>query len=120
MIIETDIHLAKIISLQLTAFNIDAVISKDGSLQEYKNYDMVILGNTPRFERDGYDALQQWKTKSCPILGYHPQAVNNSEYPIIPLQFPLTQTQLEPLIASLFSYQITASQETSSKAHKND
>ncbi|PJE55178.1 MULTISPECIES: sensor histidine kinase [unclassified Marinomonas] len=120
LIIETDIHLAKIISLQLAAFNIDAVISKDGSLQEYKNYDMVILGNTPRFERDGYDALQQWKTKSCPILGYHPQAVNNSEYPIMPLQFPLTQTQLEPLIASLFSYQITASQETSSKAHKND
>ena len=103
LVIETDIHLAKIISLQLAAFNVDAILSKDGNLQECKDYDLVILGNTPRFERDGYDALQQWKSKSCPVLGYHSQAINHAEYPIIPISFPLTQSQLEPLIAGLFS-----------------
>jgi signal transduction histidine kinase len=108
LVIETDTHLAKIIGLQLATFNIDAIFSKDGSLQEYKNYDLVILGNTPRFERDGNDALQQWKARSCPILGYHPQAISHPEHPIIPLHFPLTQTQLEPLIAGLFSPKKTA------------
>lgn len=102
LVIETDIHLAKIISLQLAAFNISAIISKDGSLQEHNDYDLVILGNTPRFERDGNDALMQWRTKSCPVFGYHPQAINHPEYPVTPLVFPLTQTQLEPLIAGLF------------------
>ena len=104
----------------MAAFNIDAIISKDGSLQEYKDYDLVILGNTPRFERDGHDALQQWQAKSCPVLGYHAKAINNAEYPIIPISFPLTQSQLEPLIAGLFSSQKTVSQEISSQAQKND
>ncbi|WP_421847116.1 ATP-binding protein [Marinomonas sp.] len=103
LIIETDVHLAKIISLQLAAFNIDSFISKDGSMQEYKDCDLVILGNTPKFERDGYDALQQWKAKSCPVLGYNSQAIIHAEYPIIPISSPLTQSQLEPLIAGLFS-----------------
>lgn len=120
LVIETDTHLAKIIGLQLATFNIDAIFSKDGSLQEYKDYDLVILGNTPRFERDGNDALQQWKAKSCPILGYNPQAISHPEHSIIPLHFPLTQTQLEPLIAGLFSPKKTTYKDISSKAHKND
>lgn len=115
LVIETDTHLAKIISLQLAAFNIDTMLSKDGSMQEYKDCELVILGNTPKFERDGYEALQQWKAKSCPVLGYHSQAINHVEYPIIPIRFPLTQSQLEPLIAGLFSPKKTAS-----KAHDND
>lgn len=110
LVIETDTHLAKIISLQLAAFNIDTILSKDGSLQEYKDYDLVILGNTPRFERDGHDALQQWNTKSCPVISYHSSAVENAAHRIIPIHFPLTQSKLEPLIAGLFS----------SKAHKYD
>jgi two-component system, NarL family, sensor histidine kinase BarA len=107
LIIETDTHLAKIIALQLTTFNINVSFSKEGNFQEHKDYDLVILGNTPRFEIDGKDAIQQWKTKSCPVLGYHPQAISNPEYPIIPLHFPLTQSQLEPIIAKLFIHDQT-------------
>ena len=115
LIIETDTHLAKIISLQLAAFNIDTILSKDGSMQEYKDCDLVILGNTPKFERDGYEALQQWQARSCPVIGYQSKAINHAEYPIIPISFPLTQSQLEPLIVGIFS-----SQEISSQAKKND
>lgn len=103
LIIETDTHLAKIIGLQLSTFNMEVTFSKDGSFQEHKDYDLIMLGNTPRFERDGKDAILQWKTKSCPILGYHPKVLNIPEYSVIPLYFPLTQDQLEPHICALFS-----------------
>lgn len=103
LVIETDTHLAKIIGLQLTTFNIDVTFSKDGSFQEHKDFDLILLGNTPRFERDGKDAILQWKTKSCPILSYHPEALDNPEYSVIPLCFPLTQNQLESHIYKLFS-----------------
>lgn len=103
LIIETDTHLAKIIGLQLSTFNIEVSFSKDGSFQEHKNYDLIMLGNTPRFERDGKDAILQWKAKSCPILSYHPKVLNNPEYSVIPLCFPLTQNQLETHIYKLFS-----------------
>jgi len=103
LVIETDIHLAKIISLQLAAFNIDSILSKDSSLQENKDYDLVILGNTPRFEREGSDALMQWHAKSCPVLSYHPNTIESAEHRIIRTSFPLTQSKLEPIIAGLFS-----------------
>lgn len=103
LVIETDVHLAKIISLQLAAFNIETILSKDGSLQENKDYDLVILGNTPKFEREGSDALIQWHAKSCPVLSYHPNVVESTEHRIIRTSFPLTQSKLEPIIAGLFS-----------------
>jgi hypothetical protein len=115
LLIETDAHLAKVISLQLATFNIDVSFSKDGSFQEHKDFDLVIIGNTPKFEREANDAILQRQAKACPIFSYHPQAINTSEYPIIALHFPLTQSQLEPLIASVFT-----NQSRSPKANTHD
>jgi len=115
LLIETDAHLAKIIALQLATFNIDVTLSKDGSFQEHEDVELVIIGNTPKFEREANDAIRQWQAKTCPIFSYHPQAINNPDYSIIALHFPLTQSQLEPLIANLFT-----TQDTSTEANNND
>ena len=103
LIIETDTHLAKMIGLQLASFNIHASFSKEGYFHENKEYDLIILGNTPHFDRDGKEALQQWKSVSCPVLSYHPKAINTIGYSVMPLSFPLTQSQLEPLLRTLFT-----------------
>jgi signal transduction histidine kinase len=110
LLIETDAHLAKVISLQLATFNIDVTFSKDGSFQEHKDFDLVIIGNTPKFEREANDAIVQRQAKACPIFSYHPQAINTPEYSIIALHFPLTQSQLEPLIARVFTHQNRSSE----------
>lgn len=103
LLIETDAHLAKVITQQLAAFNISVITSKEGSLQEYKVCDLVILGNTTRFERDGNDALQQWHKRACPVLSYNTKAINHPMSSIIELSFPLTQGQLESILTPLFS-----------------
>lgn len=99
LIIETDAHLADIIALQLASFNIHASFSSEGYFQEDKHYDLIILGNTPRYERDGKEALQHWKESACPVLSYHPKAVSPT---VMPISFPLTQSQLEPMMRTLF------------------
>ncbi|BDX04425.1 hypothetical protein MACH16_31730 [Marinomonas pontica] len=103
LLIETDPQLAKIISLQLTALQLDVILAKDGSLQDNHNSDLIIVGNSPKFERDGHDALQQWKSRACPVLSYNPQAINHPESSVKALHFPLTQSQLERLITSLLT-----------------
>ncbi|QUX97917.1 histidine kinase [Marinomonas sp. CT5] len=116
LIIETDAQLANIISLQLAALNIKATISKEGSFFSNKDYDLVILGNTSRFEREGHDAIIQWQAKFCPILGYHAEAVDKPTYKIIKLTFPLTQNQLSHHIKTLFTEQ----KASSLKVNNND
>ncbi|PYF78977.1 signal transduction histidine kinase [Marinomonas alcarazii] len=103
LLIETDAQLAKIISLQLATMNISVSVSKDGSMQDNRHCNLVILGNTANFERDGQDALQQWKNRSCPVISYQPLAINNPDFQVKPLHFPITQSQLETHIAKLFA-----------------
>ena len=103
LLIETDAQLAKIISLQLATMNISVSVSKDGSMQDNRHCNLVILGNTANFERDGQDALQQWKNRSCPVISYQPLAINNPDFQVKPLHFPITQSQLETHIATLFA-----------------
>ncbi|NLQ17199.1 sensor histidine kinase [Marinomonas sp. M1K-6] len=105
LVVETDIHLAKIIGLQLASFNMDVTLSKEGDLQAEIDVDLVILGNTHHFKREGLDALEQWQERSCPVLSYHPQASLLTEFAVIPLQFPLTQSQFEPFIRRIFAPQ---------------
>ncbi|TYL49273.1 sensor histidine kinase [Marinomonas sp. IMCC 4694] len=105
LLIETDAQLAKILSLQLATFNINVVLSKEGRLQEYKHCDLVILGNTARFERDDSDALQQWHKRACPVLSYNIEAINHPMSSVIALTFPLTQSQLESILTTLFTAQ---------------
>jgi signal transduction histidine kinase len=112
LLIETDAHLAKIITLQLATFNIEVTVSKDGSFQEHKEFNLVIIGNTPKYERESHDAIQQRKAKACPIFSYLPDAINYPDYAITALHFPLTQNQLEPLIAPLFPQSATSTEET--------
>lgn len=103
LLIETDAQLAKVISLQLATMNISVVVSKEGNMQDNKHCNLVILGNTANFERDGHDALQQWKNRFCPVMSYHPLAINCPDFKVRPLHFPLTQSQFEAHIAVLFT-----------------
>ncbi|RCX06752.1 signal transduction histidine kinase [Marinomonas foliarum] len=103
LLIETDAQLAKVISLQLATMNISVTVSKEGSMQDNRHCNLVILGNTASFERDGHDALQQWKNRSCPVMSYHPLAINYSDFQVKPLHFPITQSQLEAHIITLFA-----------------
>jgi len=103
LIIEKDTHLATIIGLQLDLFNIDTTFSNDGHFQDDNHYDLVILGSTHQLEYNTDDIIQQWKSLNIPILSYHSQSIDSSDYPIIPLHFPLLQSQLEPILSKLFS-----------------
>lgn len=102
LLIETNAHLASVLSLFLRDVNMEVMVSKDGGLQEDKECDLVIIGNTSKFEREGSDALKHWKKHQCPVLSYHPLAIQHPIATVIPLSFPLTQSQLNPILMALF------------------
>ncbi|MCB5161715.1 sensor histidine kinase [Marinomonas algarum] len=103
LVIETDAHLADTWQLYLNDLNMDVIVTQEGSLQEYQDCDLVILGNTARFTREGDDALHLWKKRRCPVLSYHPQAIEHAPDYVIPVHFPLMQASLDALIAPLFT-----------------
>ncbi|MBR7888066.1 HAMP domain-containing histidine kinase [Marinomonas sp. A79] len=102
LLIETDAHLASVLSLFLSDANMEVMISKDGGLQEDRECELVIIGNTAKFEREGSDALKHWKKHQCPVLSYHPLAIQHPIGTVTPLQFPLMQSQLNLILMTLF------------------
>lgn len=102
LLLEANIHLAKIIRQQLAVFNIDVIHITEGSFYESKHYDLIILGDTTWLEQNGHDVIQQWHKKAYPILSYHPNIIKDSELSVIPLESPLTQSQLEQILSNLF------------------
>jgi signal transduction histidine kinase len=103
LLIETDSHLIKIITQQLTCLSINCKIFKEGSTHWDDKYDAIIVGNSLWFERDGLDMMRQWNKKGCPILSYHKKAIEHVELQVTPLTFPLLQSQLDTIMAHLFS-----------------
>lgn len=108
LLIETDKNLAGVIERQLAVLNIDVLCLEEVNVYESKHYDLIILGNISWFDHYGHEAIQQWTEKDFPILSYNSQVIKEAQLPVIPLYFPLLQSQVEQAISKLFNNQDNA------------
>ncbi|MBJ7536424.1 hybrid sensor histidine kinase/response regulator [Marinomonas transparens] len=105
LIVESDTHLAKILSLQLDALNIDATLSEDGNPNEEKHYDLIILGTSNLVDNETEQSFLRYYEKSMPFICYNKSThITNKTFlsGATFLSTPLTQSQLEKSISHLF------------------
>ncbi|BFM50175.1 HAMP domain-containing sensor histidine kinase [Marinomonas sp. THO17] len=103
LILEQDKNLSRVLELMMTSQNLSVQLHQDETPLPQETFDLIILGNAAAFTDDLLSALEEWKRNGAQLCCYYTQVINSSSLAYLPLSYPLTQEQFDPIIDNLGS-----------------